>query len=71
MQPEGIRTRDACWREESESTYVACYGYWMTSARILREQWTRILDRAGSRELAGPVKARVRSLRLEVGEGYR
>jgi hypothetical protein len=32
----------------------AGHGYWMTSARILREQRTRMLDSAGSRELAGP-----------------
>jgi hypothetical protein len=49
----------------------AGHGYWMTSARILREQRTRMLDSAGSRELAGPTEACVRSLRLEVGEGCR
>ncbi len=32
----------------------AGHGYWMTGAQILREQWTRMLDSAGSRELAGP-----------------
>ncbi len=32
----------------------AGHGYWMTSARILREQRTRMLESAGSRELAGP-----------------
>ena len=34
----------------------AGHGYWMTSAQILREQRTRMLDSAGSRELAGPTE---------------
>ena len=54
----GVSTRDACWFEESESTYVAYRRY---RSRMLDDQctnsaraWTRMLDRAGSRELAGP-----------------
>jgi hypothetical protein len=31
MQPEGNKNTRCRWLEESESTYVACHGYWITS----------------------------------------